>query len=209
MQLNVTSRAINEKYLQRMQETISNALEVHPRLLAICCELRFPQWAKAKMDSAVITRFFESLKAQIEAKELRKAKKGERVHHCTVQYVWVREFGDEKGNKHYHVVLLLNRDAYFRLGDFYNPGNLASMISKAWGSAIGRIIPTNSGLVSYPTQYSPEGKKRGIHHLYRNEVNGGQGYWDLLPYLKYMAKLETKDSDDGERNFGCSQAREK
>ncbi|PHI31262.1 YagK/YfjJ domain-containing protein [Budvicia aquatica] len=46
-----------------------------------------------------------------------------------------REF-TRKGKKHYHVLLLLNKNAYDHPGDDKKTeGNLASMISASWCSA--------------------------------------------------------------------------
>ena len=43
----------------------------------------------------------------------------------------VSEFGKEKGRKHYHVILLLNKDTC-SLGDFTVPSSLATLIKLAW-----------------------------------------------------------------------------
>ncbi|WP_250555908.1 inovirus-type Gp2 protein, partial [Escherichia coli] len=34
--------------------------------------------------------------------------------------------------KHYHVILLLNKDTWCSLGDFSEPSSLATMIQEAW-----------------------------------------------------------------------------
>lgn len=189
-------------YLSRTEETIQKAIQKHPRLLAIRVDLRFPDdeesLSKARTDSSVITRFMKSLNERVKADLKRKAKAGKRVHPCTLRYVWVREFGDKKGNKHYHVLLLLNKDTYYHPGDYFlDQGNLASMISGAWASAIGVAYPRYKYLTYFPTH--------GCYYLDKNNEKTIKTYDDLMFRTSYMAKLATKCSSDGERNFGCSQ----
>jgi hypothetical protein len=61
---------------------------------------------------AVISRFTDSLKARITALQARQRREGKRVWPTTLRFVWAREFGEIKGKKHYHAVLLLNRDTW-------------------------------------------------------------------------------------------------
>ncbi len=75
----------------------------------------FPEYMPATimdtdLDSAVISRFFASLKAKIQAYQRHKRRANKRVRATTLRYFWCREFGKEKGRKHYHVILLLNKD---------------------------------------------------------------------------------------------------
>ncbi|WP_158708193.1 YagK/YfjJ domain-containing protein, partial [Escherichia coli] len=60
----------------------------------------------------VITRFIASLKAQIAAYLQRRRRDGKRVYPCKLRYAWVREFGELNGNKHYHMLLLVNREVF-------------------------------------------------------------------------------------------------
>ncbi len=69
-------------------------------------------------DAAVISRFINALKARIDAYQKRKHREGKRVHPTTLHYVWAREFGECKGKKHYHLMLLVNRDTWCRAGDY-------------------------------------------------------------------------------------------
>ena len=76
-------------------------------------------------------RFINALKARIDAYQKRKHREGKRVHPTTLHYVWAREFGECKGKKHYHLMLLVNRDTWCRAGDYRAPGSLAGMIERA------------------------------------------------------------------------------
>ncbi|WFW82113.1 inovirus Gp2 family protein [Citrobacter braakii] len=197
---------MSEEYLKRIQESIHKAQQEYPRLLAIRVDFRLPiqtdKLEKARTDSSVITRCMKSLKERIKADLKRKKKAGKRTYPCRLRYVWVREFNLE-GKKHYHALLLLNKDAYFHPGDFNkDSGTLASMIAGAWVSSLGLSYPADRGLVHFPTN--------GYYHLNnkgQKEFNTQMNtQMDALKFrTAYMAKVATKSNEDGERNFGCSQ----
>ncbi len=89
----------------------------HRAVSLIRVDLRFPEHMPVTImdpdpDSAVISRFFESLKAKIQAYQRKKRRTNKRVRATTLHYFWCREFGKEKGRKHYHVILLLNKDTW-------------------------------------------------------------------------------------------------
>ncbi len=124
----------NPFWQQRIRETVLHALDVHPRLTALRVDLRLPD-VPAATDAAVISRFINALKARIDAYQKRKHREGKRVHSSTLHYARAREFGELKGKKHYHLLLLVNRDTWCRAGDYRAPGSLAGMIKQAWCSA--------------------------------------------------------------------------
>ena len=126
----------NPFWQQRIRETVRHALNVHPRLTALRVDLRLPD-VPAATDAAVISRFINALKARIDAYQKRKHREGKRVHPTTLHYAWAREFGVFRGKKHYHLLLLVNRDTWCRAGDYRDPGSLAGMIEQAWCSALG------------------------------------------------------------------------
>ncbi len=47
----------------------------------------------------------------------RKQKENKRIHNSTLRYVWVRVFS-QTDKCHFHVLLLINKDAYYHLGDY-------------------------------------------------------------------------------------------
>ncbi|GJH97554.1 hypothetical protein ECZC10_54020 [Escherichia coli] len=126
----------NPFWQQRIRETVLRALDVHPRLTALRVDLRLPD-VPAATDAAVISRFINALKARIDAYQKRKRREGKRVHPTTLHYAWAREFGVLRGKKHYHLLLLVNRDTWCGAGDYRDPGSLAGMIKQAWCSALG------------------------------------------------------------------------
>lgn len=141
----------NPLWQQRIRETVRHALNVHPRLTALRVDLRLPD-VPAATDAAVISRFINALKARIDAYQKRKHREGKRVHPTTLHYVWAREFGEFKGKKHYHLMLLVNRDTWCRAGDYRAPESLAGMIKQAWCSALGVDVGCHATLVHFPVR---------------------------------------------------------
>ncbi|MCL8401416.1 inovirus Gp2 family protein, partial [Escherichia coli] len=141
----------NPFWQQRIRETVRHALNVHPRLTALRVDLRLPD-VPAATDAAVISRFINALKARIDAYQKRKRREGKRVHPTTLHYAWAREFGELKGKKHYHLLLLVNRDTWCRAGDYRDPGSLAGMIKQAWCSALGVDTGDHTTLVHFPVR---------------------------------------------------------
>lgn len=184
----------NPFWQQRIRETVRHALNVHPRLTALRVDLRLPD-VPAATDAAVISRFINALKARIDAYQKRKHREGKRVHPTTLHYVWAREFGEFKGKKHYHLMLLVNRDTWCRAGDYRAPESLAGMIKQAWCSALGVDVGCHATLVHFPAWPAV--------WLARNDDTGFQ---QVLERADYLAKEHTKAHCTGERNFGCNRA---
>uniref|UniRef100_UPI00234A51DE inovirus Gp2 family protein n=1 Tax=Providencia sp. PROV209 TaxID=2949906 RepID=UPI00234A51DE len=148
----MSSYTYNEHYTQKINYTIRKSLLTYNRVTAIRVDLRFPSSNTLHSDdSNAITRFIESLKAKINADLKRKNKAWKRNHSCLLFYVWVREFGEINNKKHYHILLLLNKDVYWSLGDFIKTeGTLYTLIQQAWCSAIGVNYPDERYLVHIP-----------------------------------------------------------
>ncbi len=188
---------LNPFYLERLLSVIDRALIDHPRTLAIRCDLRLPE-GYGDVGSDLMTKFFESLKAQIRADLLRRAAEGKRVHECNVRYAWVRERCNSD-SPHFHIVIFLNHDTYYTLGKYADEQgrNMATRIWKAWSSALRRLPEESNGLVHFPN-----------NPTYRLNVNSPE-FWslkaELFRRLSYFAKLETKEYGTGSRSFGCSQ----
>ncbi len=188
---------LNTYYLDRLLSVIDRALIDHPRTLAIRCDLRLPE-GYGDVGSDLMTKFFESLKAQIRADLFRRAAEGKRVHECNVRYAWVRERYDSDA-PHFHVVILLNHDTYHTLGAYSDDQgrNMASRIKRAWASALRRLPEHMLGLVHFPIN--------PLYSLNTNSYDFERTKADLFRRLSYFAKLETKEYGTGSRSFGCSQ----
>ncbi|HAT3695038.1 TPA: inovirus Gp2 family protein, partial [Serratia marcescens] len=180
----------------------------YPRTYVRRIDLRIPDEVYEQYcdDSTLITRFMESLKAQIKQTQKRKRREGKRVHPCNVRYVWSREFGEVKGKKHYHIALMLNNDAYYSTGTYCPVGNvyihnLALMIMEAWVRAL-----------NLHTQPDYQRHYRSVHFVLEgsimldtNSKTFQLNYDQIFQHLEYTAKLYSKSHVDGKRNFGCSQ----
>ncbi|MBL5945901.1 inovirus Gp2 family protein [Enterobacter asburiae] len=194
-------------YVKRIQNTLDKALQEYPRLFVLRVDLRLPDadTTDCNTDSAVITRFIASLKSQFIADLLKKHNEGKRVHPSRIRYIWAREF-NQSDKKHYHVTLLLNREAYAYPGRYtaingQYSHNLALMIMEAWVRALGLHTVENH------TQYYALTEFPGncYYHLSRNSENFTEQHTDVTNRLNYLAKEYSKDNTDGQRNFGCSQ----
>lgn len=205
-----THGPLDSYHLARIEQTIDKALAKHSRVIAIRVDLHVPytphnpdtndipdEASFANSDDAVISRIFSSLKAiiKVELKATKKAHK--RFHNTSVNFAWTREFTPTTNKKHYHVLILLNKDTYNYLGTFNeDKGKLLTFIHQAWLSAL---------------QIKSTGRQRLVHlpdhpcyYLYRKEGKQSDSYKALIYRTSYMAKLATKNYTDGQRNYGYS-----
>ncbi|GAL11483.1 hypothetical protein JCM19233_2473 [Vibrio astriarenae] len=148
----------------------------------------------------LIKRFMASLNAQIATDQMNKARKGDRVYPCPLNYIWVRE-RNTSHNEHYHVVIMVNQNSYYPFGRLHHEETLAYMVQKAWASALGISVEESDGLVQIPANpmYT-----LNINHppaKFQEDLN------NLAIRLGYLAKERTKIHGDGRRNFGCSNPR--
>lgn len=198
----------NQHHINRIHDTLRKSLNEYPRTYVRRIDLRIPDevYEQYRTDSTLITRFMESLKSQIKQTQTRKRMEGKRVHPCNVRYVWSREFGEKKGKKHYHIVLMLNNDAYCSIGTYCRVGNvyvhnLALMVTEAWVRTLN--LHTQS---DYQRYYKlVHFVLGGSIKLDTNSETFELNYCEIFQHLEYTAKLYSKRNDDGQRNFGCSQ----
>lgn len=188
----------NPNYQSRIATTVDKALQSHNRVTAIRVDLRLPDnFSGIDMSNSIITRFIESLKAKIAADLRHKEQTWGRKCLCSMKGVWVREFGPINGKKHFHVLLLLNKDVYYSLGDFDDEsGNLSAMIRQAWCSALGLPFAGYQHLVHFPA--------RGVMYMDKNSPEFMQQLQIVLDRANYLAKEFSKQYGDGQRSFGCS-----
>ncbi|CEE94982.1 Aec61 [Xenorhabdus nematophila str. Anatoliense] len=196
----------NAYHMQRLEALTAFVMNEHARVLAFGLDLSLPQHNQHKgYESAVITRFIASLKAQIAAYLKRRSREGKRIYPCPVYYAWAREFGELNGNKHYHLVLLVNREVFscmmLKLGvKGTGRGLLLMMAAKAWSHAL-----KLKGKAKEKVRYH----LAGVFELNRREGTHSPDYEGYLKRICYLAKKRSKENDDGERNFGCSQFKAK
>lgn len=203
MKLNERYGKTNAHYMKRLEEITHYAMEDYARVLAFRVDLRLPADNQHKgYDSTVITRFIASLKAQIAAYLNKRRREGKRIYPCKLRYVWVREFGEEKGNKHYHMLLLVNREVFRNTAltvdrSAQYRGLLVGMVARAWTVALKR-----TGDMADKAPFHLPGVS---YELDRRNGTNTDFYRSYIYHISYLAKEYTKNHDDGERNFGCSQ----
>lgn len=198
-------------YVKRINETIDKALNQYPRVMAVRFDLRFPdeedrQDCPTRYYDApdVISNFIASVKSQIEEDIKRKRKAGKTTLSCKVRFVWVRELNQDESKHHYHVLLLLNKDAYPWPGKRqteprFNFYGIFKIVINAWIRAIKRDNHEKShhGLIHIPVS--------GYYSLNRNKPHFETDCEALTERAMYLAKEFSKDHSDGRRNLGCSQ----
>lgn len=189
-----------EQYLSRLKRTIELALDEYPRLLAFRADLRLPAGVDlpAHTDSnTVISRFLDSFKAKIRHNRFKARERYKFAHDSDVRYVWTREEG-QKERPHYHLLILLNRDAFYGLGRLDSTAdNMISRMQEAWASALGMPVELVKGLVHIPA-----------NAVYRVDRKVKAGKPDRLPELfyrtSYLCKAATKSYGRGHWGFGTS-----
>src|SRR5690606_34918551 len=123
-----------EAHLDRLIATIHQALEQYSKVFAFRMDLRFPYDMQTVSDaeaSEALSRFLRYFKEAIESGLANKR------HKSKVRYCWCREVGIRNRRLHYHLVILLNGNAYRSLGDFTSENrNLFNVISRCWARAL-------------------------------------------------------------------------
>ncbi len=187
------------EYLLDLKHTIDLALAEYPRVLAFRVDLRLPQGIDLPdyaFTNQVISRFFESFTKKIQYHQEKVAER-RYARGCKVRYVWSREIG-QGGKQHYHLLILVNRDAYYTVGRLGSERvNMISRIEESWAGALGVSAGQVDGLVHIPKN----AEYRIDRHVRRGDV-------DELPVLfhraSYLCKVATKSFGDRQRGFGAS-----
>ncbi|MDH0894611.1 MULTISPECIES: inovirus Gp2 family protein [unclassified Pseudomonas] len=188
------------EYLSDLKRTIDSAMAEYPRVLAFRVDLRLPQekdLPSYACTNQVISRFFESFTRKIQYDQDRVRKRNRYARGCNVRYVWARETG-ESGRPHYHLLILLNRDAYYTMGRLGSARvNMISRMEESWANALEISVRQAKGLVHIPE-----------HAEYRVDRNVHADDEDELPALfyraSYLCKAATKSYGDRQRAYGTS-----
>ncbi|MDH0289316.1 inovirus Gp2 family protein [Pseudomonas sp. GD04087] len=184
------------EYLAALKRTVENTLSQYPRLLAFRIDLRLPigiDLPDYAYTNQVISRFIESFKAKIEHNRLKACERNPYAHGSKVRYVWAREEG-KRQRPHYHVLILLNRDAFYTVGKLQSDNtNMISRLQEAWASALGLQVDQVTGLVEIPA-----------NPVYRVDREDTGGLSDLFHRASYLCKVASKAYGNGQHAFGCS-----
>jgi hypothetical protein len=188
------------EYLSRLKHTIHLAVDQYPRAMAFRADLHLPlgiDLPDYAYTNEVISDFFESFTKKIQYHQDRVRERDGYARGCKVRYVWARETG--RGDRpHYHLLILLNRDAYYTMGRLDSERvNMISRMEESWAGALGLSVDQVGGLVNIPKN----AEYRVNRYVRRGEV-------DELPALfhraSYLCKAATKSYGDRQRGFDTS-----
>lgn len=190
------------EYLIDLKRTIDQALGQYSRVLAFRVDLRLP--CTVDLDDYVFTnevmsRFIASFKSKVKHHRNMATRRYRYAHCCDVRYVWAREQG-QRGRPHYHLLILLNRDAFYSIGKLTSERvNMFRRLNEAWASALRWPVDSVAGLVEIPENAT-----------YRVDLDkptndNGDVVLDLLfRRASYLCKAATKAYGLGHHGFGCS-----
>lgn len=196
-------------YLESIFRTMHRSLAEFNRTVVVRLDIRFPQgWTG--LDTSVISDFLEELQWQLDYAERMQSRHGKRIYPNTLRYSWVKEQVDSD-QWHYHLALMLNRDAYFTLGMFpsrqeverspvirgrHVGNNLASRCMYAFAAAL-KTHPINVfGCVHFPNN--------AIYSIDSNSQYFSGQFEAAFWRLSYLAKVHSKHYGDHSWNFSCS-----
>ncbi|KRV02530.1 transposase [Pseudomonas aeruginosa] len=188
------------EHLARLKRTIELAMAQYPRVLAFRVDLRLPQGIDLPdyaYTNEVITRFFESFTKKIQHHQKRVGERGY-ARGCKVRYVWSREVGQRGRRPHYHLLILLNRDAYYTVGRLRSERvNMISRMEGSWAGALGISADQVKGLVDIP---------KNAEYLLNRDVRPDDidELSELFYRASYLCKTATKRYGDRQRGFDTS-----
>lgn len=185
-----------EEYLGVLHGVMWKALNQYTRVFAFRFDLHLIEGVDADASTAsnaVVTRFFQSLKAKIRHNRCCALSRNGNAHNTVVRYFWVREVGDF-GRVHYHCVVLLNANAFNWMGSYYSLGeNMANRVWGAWASALEEPIENVKSSVHFP-----ENPAYVIHR------NNHKSIREFFHRVSYLCKCRTKQFGYGHHGCGYS-----
>ena len=182
-------------YLQRIHDCLYRSLEHRGRICVMRCDLYVPSHVSADvlLSNTLISKFIASMRAKIEHSQEQSRNEDHRVHNADMRYMWCREIGGN-GRVHYHVALVFNHAAYAFMGKFdLARRNMYVRIHEAWASAIGMYTDDMRGYIHIP--------KNPTYHITRDHA---ASFLCVFHRLSYLAKMQTKEYNQGFHTFGCS-----
>lgn len=191
----------NADNLNTMQEVIDYAMDDYTSITVVRVDIHYPPILEdtvccfPNLEPGAISRFIDSLKEILKNSERRRRRNGTRVHPNTLRSLWAKEYS-QSGKCHFHVCLIFNEQAYKHLGDDKVDTSLRMMITRAWYSALGMDVEDYHGLVHFPESCRYILDQNSPDYIYE--------YGMLFIRLDYLTKLESKNYEEGERNFGGS-----
>ena len=217
-----SKEGLYHEHLSACLRVINDALEDHPRTLAIRVDLRLPGFMD-RLPYDAISHFMDTFKDKVKQDRRRAARVQGYSKPCKVRYIWVRE-RDKAQSDHFHVLLLLNQDAYPSLGSFNSERqNLAKRIKESWALALGIYPDELCGGVLFPknceyivdASVEPDNSLLwlmeseewlGLKKKQRDKKLSwfNDRYEGLFYRVSYFCKANTKVFGRGLKSFSCS-----
>jgi hypothetical protein len=186
------------EYLERLYLTMNRALNHYREVFAFRFDLRLPANhipSESAYENEIIDRFIESFKAKIKHNRQTALRENSYAHGSIVRYVWTREVG-QHGRPHYHLAILLNKDAFCALGQYMlGRDNMFNRLHEAWSSALSLPISAVTGLVHIP--------ENACYFLHREDHASSAAFFERASYL---CKAATKAYGNGGHGFGASRS---
>jgi len=189
-----------ENYLEILLRVMNQARQDCPRIFAVRIDLLFPAegyMGYSGCDNACATSFISHLLWELDVANTKYPHK--------MRYTWCREQVSSI-HHHYHVLLLLNGQAYKGLGYFgkshgggFDRDNLYHRIVRAWSSAIAWPLEDMGGLVNVATDSVTE--KKYLWNFYQNDQ---AAFAEVFYGASYMCKAYSKPIKQGFRCFDGS-----
>ncbi|SES24056.1 Protein of unknown function [Vreelandella subterranea] len=173
-------------YLEDGYEVFKKAIDAHRRVLVLRFDLQLPLGLTLPDDAEtnkVIRRFLSSFQSKIDSH----LKRNDVKHKCPVRHIIAREIGTNSQRPHFHVMLLLNCNAFQNMGSReYEGKNNFWRIAEAWASAL-EISPKEAAKRVQCTK-----KKIGFT-FYRLQPKDGYAQLSEAFYrMSYFCKAHTK-----------------
>ncbi|MGM0694034.1 MAG: YagK/YfjJ domain-containing protein [Pseudomonadota bacterium] len=184
-----------ENYLETTLRVLQHTTYEQNRTLAFRLDLRFPQAMPVgpiHADNACLNRFFYALRKELDAAGTK--------YQTKIRYLWARE-QDTSDKPHYHLMLLLNYDAFCSLGCFspsfdggYEMDNLYHRCVRAWSWAIGWPMHDMAGRVHVATD-----KLTQQPYVYRQHRDDAATFALVFYAASYLCKAYSKPIAQGIR----------
>ena len=188
------------QYLDSAIATIDQAVKDprYTRIFAFRVDLRYPNampWLSLHDNSKVMKHFLAHVNYELQAANTK--------YNTPMRYIWAREQNNSE-LPHYHVMFLLNYDAFNRIGDMhpdpngrYTKNNLYHRVVRAWANAIGWPQEEAGGLVHVCR--SPDGGYGQCAH--HEDVDAIR---EIFYTASYLCKAHTKPIGQQIHTFSTS-----
>lgn len=124
-----------------IKDVFFDALNTHPRVLAVRCRLTVPQEhvhtrkkPSLRSQENLLIQFIDEFKEELSIDQRIKREQRQRTYGSEVFYLW-RTNQNTAGNIYYDLFLMVNKDEYHKISD-YAGTDLSVMIVRAWASVM-------------------------------------------------------------------------